>query len=280
MVASIVLHIVILHSYCLLENMNPRLRRLSNHSHFWSCSTITVWCFGKNIKGRNAKTTTKTSNTKEVSKSQKKRRKVLRKKQGSRSQRKNWKKKKQKKKNQKEIKKKEPEKKEETKKEVKKKEPEKTFTRRIATTTSVAQCSSKWSWRRHRRKNCSPDGSDNPPDGPRIEKVKPIAKYVQDCHDAIFPNWAANAALSSKSWLKVTVKVIVRRWTMSNPEIYASSLNRSFDRSATMAMLKTKKLPPPPPQYRQNAKAGVFITLSAKDKLWELLWKNFFPCYP
>ena len=120
-------------------------------------------------------------------------------------------------------------------------------------------------------KNRSPDGTDHAPEGPAgIGNVDPIlAKYIQDCHNTIFPNWAVNGALIQQNpELEVTVKVFVAEdGTVSNPEIVVSSGNRSFDKSAIMAMLKTKKLPSPPIKYRASAQAGVYITLSAQDKL-------------
>ena len=94
-----------------------------------------------------------------------------------------------------------------------------------------------------------------------------LAKYVQDCHDAIFPNWAANAALIKQTQLRVTVKVIVSEdGTMSNPEIYASSLNHSFDESATMA-IQNPKTPPSSSTISSKCKSRCVITLSAKDNL-------------
>ena len=125
MVASIVLHIVIL-AFLLFageyeSSTPPRLSKLD--SNLCSCRTITAWCFGKNSQRTKREDHDKTSNTKEISKSQKKKKKSTPKKQvrfqipkRKKNQTRNLKRNK---------KKKEPEKKEEPKKEVK--EPEKSL---------------------------------------------------------------------------------------------------------------------------------------------------------
>ena len=273
MVASIVLHMIIL-AFLLLageyESSTPS-KPLKTTTISVVAAPLQRGALERTAKGKNAKTTTQTSNTKEISKSQKKKKKSTPKKASKVP---NPKKKEEpnKEPEKKEEPKKEPEKKEEPKKEIKKKESEKKpsreeLLRQLQSPNAHQNGVEGGTGERNR----SPDGSDKPPDGPAgIGKVDPIlAKYIQDCHDAIFPNWTANAALIKQNpELRVTIKVIVAEdGTMSNPEIYATSENRSFDRSATMAMFKTQKLPPPPPKYRQNAKAGVFITLAAKDHL-------------
>ncbi len=272
MVTSLVLHVVVLALLLLAgeyESSSPQ-KTIKTTAISVVAAPLQRGTLERTAKGKNAKTTTRTSNTKKISKSQKKKNAPKKTSKVPDPKKKEPTKMKEPEKEE-EIKKEDP-KKETPKKETKKKDLEKKPSReellRQLQSPNAHQNGVEGGTG---EKNRSPDGSDNPPDGPAgIGKVDPIlAKYIQDCHDAIFPNWAANTALIKQNpELRVTIKVIVAEdGTMSNPEIITTSENRSFDRSATMAMFKTQKLPPPPPQYRQNAKAGVFIALAAKDKL-------------
>jgi TonB family protein len=66
---------------------------------------------------------------------------------------------------------------------------------------------------------------------------------------------------------EVVLKVEVSEdGTMRNPQIIKTSGDSSFDRAAIMAIHKTKKIPPPPENWKANAKKGIIITLSAQDK--------------
>ena len=102
----------------------------------------------------------------------------------------------------------------------------------------------------------------------KMEHQTILAKYIQECHNSIFPNWTVDGTLIQQNpELEATIKVLVAEDGMiSNPEVVVSSGNRSFDTSAIMAMVKTKKLPPPPQEYQISAQHGVYITLAAQDR--------------
>jgi len=94
-----------------------------------------------------------------------------------------------------------------------------------------------------------------------------LARYVSQCRNKILPNWnPLPAVLSAHPEYKVVVSVSVgQNGELSKPTIVKGSPDISFDRSAISAVVRTGRLPPPPPRYAESAAKGVMITLSAAD---------------
>ena len=110
------------------------------------------------------------------------------------------------------------------------------------------------------------DNLDSDITSTEMEREAILAKYIQDCHNTIFPNWAVNGTLIQQNpELKTTIQVFASEdGTISNPEIVLNSENPSFDKSAIVNMLNTKKLPPHQ-EYQNFAKSGVYITLAVQE---------------
>ncbi len=95
-----------------------------------------------------------------------------------------------------------------------------------------------------------------------------LAKYIGELRNAVIPNWTPlPSTVESKPHLKVVVQVrISGSGTLSEPQIVTSSGDPSFDRTATLALVKTRTVPPPPAEWRASAEKGVQFILYAKDK--------------
>jgi TonB family protein len=94
-----------------------------------------------------------------------------------------------------------------------------------------------------------------------------LARYVSQCRNRILPNWnPLPALLAAHPEYKVVVSVsVAKNGELSKPTIVTGSPDTSFDRSAISAVVRTGRLPPPPPRYAESAAKGVMITLSAAD---------------
>lgn len=121
------------------------------------------------------------------------------------------------------------------------------------------------------------DRTEASPDGQRgvtssvigIGEADPIlAAYIQACRDAILPNWTPlPSTLAAHPEYAVVLQVTVAAdGRLGTPQIVQGSGDTSFDRTAEMAVLKTQRLPPPPPEWAASAANGVQIRLAAKDK--------------
>jgi TonB family protein len=95
-----------------------------------------------------------------------------------------------------------------------------------------------------------------------------LARWQAACRDKILPNWTPLPAVVA-SHPDYVVHLVVRvsaNGQMSDPEIYQSSGDPSFDQTALRAIYKTATIVPPPTEYADSAAKGVVITLAAKDK--------------
>jgi colicin import membrane protein len=120
------------------------------------------------------------------------------------------------------------------------------------------------------REATSPEGVEDPTDGPSgAGPVDPVlAAYIESCRTSLLPNWTPlPTIIAGNPDLEVLIQVKVDEGgTMRSPTIITPSGDSSFDRSAIMAVHKTRTLPAPPERWRASAASGVLITLSAKDK--------------
>jgi TonB family protein len=95
-----------------------------------------------------------------------------------------------------------------------------------------------------------------------------LARWQAACRDKILPNWTPLPAVVA-AHPNYVVQLVVRvaaNGAMSNPEVYQSSGDPSFDQTALRAIYKTATIVPPPAEYADSASRGVVITLAAKDK--------------
>lgn len=94
-----------------------------------------------------------------------------------------------------------------------------------------------------------------------------LARYIASCRQAILPNWTPlPATIAARPDLKVEVLVTVSAdGRMGDSQIYKTSGDAGFDRSAVLALAKTGRLPAPPSRFRESASKGVLITLAARD---------------
>ncbi len=94
-----------------------------------------------------------------------------------------------------------------------------------------------------------------------------LARYIAACRAAILPNWTPlPATIAARPDLKVEIVVIVtEQGRMGDSQVYTSSGDSGFDRSAVLALAKTGTLPAPPARFRDSASQGVLITLAARD---------------
>ena len=94
-----------------------------------------------------------------------------------------------------------------------------------------------------------------------------LARYVGQCRSRILPNWnPLPALLAAHPEYKVVVSVSVSpSGALGRPTIVKGSGDASFDRSAISAVVRTGRLPAPPPRYAASAAKGVMITLAAAD---------------
>lgn len=95
-----------------------------------------------------------------------------------------------------------------------------------------------------------------------------LARYVESLRQAVLPNWAPlPSTIQNKPDLQVVVQVSVSAsGVLSNTKIVKGSGDASFDRTATLALVKTGSVPPPPEKWRSSAARGVQFRLYAKDK--------------
>ena len=114
-------------------------------------------------------------------------------------------------------------------------------------------------------KDGSDDSSSNGSSGP-IDAI--LGKYIEQCRQEILSNWNPLPTLIEENPdLQVVLEVkIDANGTLSKPVVRQSSGNSSFDRSAIIALRKTKKLPIPPTKYQSSAAGGIIITIAAQDK--------------
>ena len=202
MVASIVLHIVILHSYCSLESMSPRLLKDSQNDKPVVAAHFSVVLWKKQPKEK-TKTTTRHPVQRNIQKPKEKKKSTRKKQIPDPKRKKNQRRK------SKERRTKERNQKKEPKKEVKEKNLKKHSRERLL--------------RQLQSPNAHPNGveggtgekktvlqmNDNLQMALRGGKVDPIlAKYVQDCLMLFF---LIGPLHIKQTQLKVTVKVIVRR---------------------------------------------------------------------
>jgi TonB family protein len=95
-----------------------------------------------------------------------------------------------------------------------------------------------------------------------------LAKWQAACRDKILPNWTPLPAVVA-AHPDYAVQLVVRvsaTGEMTEPEVYKSSGDPSFDQTALRAIYKTATIVPPPAEYAETAARGVVITLAAKDK--------------
>jgi TonB family protein len=120
------------------------------------------------------------------------------------------------------------------------------------------------------RQEASPDGVEGASANPiGIGEADPVlAAYILACREAILPNWTPLPSLIAEHpEYEVIVQVSVDRdGSLGSPKIVRGSGDASFDRTAIMAVIKTRKLPPPPDAWAPSAENGVQIRLAAKDK--------------
>ena len=114
-------------------------------------------------------------------------------------------------------------------------------------------------------KDGTADSSSNGAIGP-IDAI--LGKYIEQCRQEILSNWNPLPTLIEQNPdLQVIIEVkIEANGTLSKPVVHKSSGNSSFDRSAIIALRKTKKLPIPPTKYQSSAAGGIIITIAAQDK--------------
>lgn len=95
-----------------------------------------------------------------------------------------------------------------------------------------------------------------------------LARYVESLRQAVLPNWAPlPSTIQNKPDLQVVVQVRVSdSGVLSDTKIVKGSGDASFDRTATLALVKTGRVPPPPEKWRSSAARGVQFRLYAKDK--------------
>ncbi len=96
-----------------------------------------------------------------------------------------------------------------------------------------------------------------------------LGRYVAACTNRIRPNWRPlPSTIASHPDYEVRVMVLVEsNGTISKPRVIKGSGDAAFDRSAITAVMRTARLPPPPPRYVASAAKGVTITLAARDLL-------------
>ena len=122
------------------------------------------------------------------------------------------------------------------------------------------------------RPEAGPDGVEGASANPiGIGEADPIlAAYILACRDAILPNWTPlPSTVAEHPDYAVVVQVpVAADGTMdtSKAKIVKGSGDSSFDRTALMALAKTRRLPPPPDVWQASAAKGVQFRLSAKDK--------------
>lgn len=116
----------------------------------------------------------------------------------------------------------------------------------------------------------SPDGVEGAAATPGATGVgdPELGRYVESLRQAVLPNWAPlPSTVQSRPDLAVTVQVSVSAaGVISQPQIVQGSGDPSFDRTATLALIKTARVPPPPEKWRESAARGVQFRLYAKDK--------------
>lgn len=120
------------------------------------------------------------------------------------------------------------------------------------------------------RQEGSPDGVEGASANPiGIGEADPVlSAYILACRDAIMPNWTPLPSMvAAHPEYEVIVQVpVAADGTLGSAKIVRSSGDASFDRTAILAVAKTRKLPPPPDVWAASAAKGVQIRLAAKDK--------------
>jgi len=121
------------------------------------------------------------------------------------------------------------------------------------------------------RARTSPEGAEG--DQPSIIGIgqadPQLARYILACRDAVLPHWTPlPATVAAHPEYEVVIQVpVAADGALGTPKVVSGSGDDSFDRTALMAVIKTRKLPPPPPTWSQSAARGVQFVLPAKDKL-------------
>jgi colicin import membrane protein len=119
------------------------------------------------------------------------------------------------------------------------------------------------------RKETSKDGTDNNSSNGTSGPIDAIlGTYIEQCRQEILSNWNPLPTLIEENPdLQVVLEVkIDSSGTLSKPIIRTSSGNASFDRSAMIALRKTRRLPIAPAKYQKSAAGGIIITIAAQDK--------------
>lgn len=116
----------------------------------------------------------------------------------------------------------------------------------------------------------SPDGVEGaePAAGATGVGDPELGRYVESLRQAVLPNWAPlPSTIQNRPDLQVVVQVSVSAsGVLSDTQIVKGSGDASFDRTATLALVKTGRVPPPPEKWRSSAARGVQFRLYAKDK--------------
>lgn len=119
------------------------------------------------------------------------------------------------------------------------------------------------------REETSKDGTEDKGTSGQTGPIDPeLGRYIEQCRTQIVGNWnPIPTLLEENPDLQVILEVkIDASGTLSAPVIRTSSGNDSFDRSAMIALRKTKRLPIPPAKYQKSAAGGIIITIAAQDK--------------
>lgn len=95
-----------------------------------------------------------------------------------------------------------------------------------------------------------------------------LSRYIESIRAAVIPNWTPlPSVVAAHPEYQVVVQVSVSAdGSLGPPKVVKSSGDAGFDRSATNALLKTGRIPPPPARYQATAARGVQFVLYAKDK--------------
>ena len=95
-----------------------------------------------------------------------------------------------------------------------------------------------------------------------------LSRYIESIRAAVIPNWTPLPSMvAAHPEYQVVVQVSVSAdGSLGPPKVVKSSGDAGFDRSATNALLKTGRIPPPPARYQATAARGVQFVLYAKDK--------------
>ncbi|MEL6345639.1 MAG: TonB family protein [Myxococcota bacterium] len=95
-----------------------------------------------------------------------------------------------------------------------------------------------------------------------------LGQYILACREAILPNWTPlpKTLAEHPEYVVVVQAPVAADGALGAARIVQSSGDSSFDRSAILALAKTRKLPPPPAEWQASAAKGIQFRLAAKDK--------------